>query len=229
MTSAVTDRMEGLLARWGMDDDPRAGFLRCYRLMTGNMLAALEDGTFGDPVWVRVLLERFAAYYFDALDAYDTRPTATPEVWRFAHECTMANRLFVVQRLLLGINAHINYDLVLTLVDVLRDEWTDAPAGLRERRYADHCAVNRVIGRSIDVVQDTIIEPEEPLMQLVDVLMGPADEWMLSRLIAAWREDVWRQAVRMLDAGDDADCEQIRRALEAATLRRAHRILRYAG
>lgn len=61
--------MNELLQQWEQTDDRRAIFLGCYALMTRNMLAGLNTGQFHDPRWVRALLEHFAGYYFDALDA----------------------------------------------------------------------------------------------------------------------------------------------------------------
>lgn len=187
-------------------------------------MVAVGERQFQDADWVRRLIDRFADYYFDALNGYDSRHTSLPSVWLHVHDTTLNGRLSTLQRLLLGINAHINYDLVLALVDVLREDWQAADADLRTRRYTDHCQVNAVIGRSIDAVQDTIIAPEEPGMEVLDRLLGPLDEWLLSRLIASWREDVWRHAVVMLDLCDDEACESIRRQVERDTLRRARLI-----
>jgi hypothetical protein len=63
------ERMRGLLAEWDLTNDQRAVFLHCYALMTDNMLRSLNGGGFLDSTWVRALLDRFAEYYFTALDA----------------------------------------------------------------------------------------------------------------------------------------------------------------
>lgn len=62
------DRMNCLVRAWEEARDRRAVFLGCYALMTGNMLRAVEAGRFRDPEWTGRLLERFAAYYFTALE-----------------------------------------------------------------------------------------------------------------------------------------------------------------
>ena len=221
----VTQRMQSLVQHWEAASDRRSIFLSCYMLMTLNMLAAIDIGEFNDSIWVNGLLHRFADYYFDALEAYERDSPATPAVWRLTHDAARRPETQVLQNLLLGVNAHINYDLVLTLVDVLEREWAGLPTSHRARCYADHCHVNDVIGRTIDAVQDRVIERLTPAMDLVDKLLGPLDEWMISRLITRWRDEVWGQAVQLMETPEPGERERLRRQVEAASLRRANAIL----
>jgi len=218
-------RMDSLLQEWSAVADRRRVFLNCYMLMTRNMILAIDAGEFADAVWVEALLRRFADYYFDALDVYDGERTAAPPVWQAAHDATCETGTFALQNLLLGINAHINYDLALTLVDMLQEEWAQLHAAARGQRYADHCHVNRVISRTIDIVQDEVIERLEPRLDVMDRLMGRGDEWLAAYLISRWRDQVWRHAVAMLDAPDADSREERRRSIEALTLTRARIIL----
>lgn len=195
----VLDRMDLCLQAWSAAADDKALFLDCYRRMTGNMLTAVEQQVFEDAAWVRRLLGHFATYYFEALDAYERDPGETPAVWRCAHDLACRATPSTLQKVLLGVNAHINYDLVLTLVDLLQPEWPHLTPEGRARRYADHCRVNDIIGATIDEVQDHVIEPTMPLMEWVDRLMGPVDERMISMLITHWRERVWQHATGLLE------------------------------
>jgi histidinol phosphatase-like PHP family hydrolase len=104
--------------------------------------------------------------------------------------------------LLIGVNAHINYDLVLTLVDMLRPEWHNHTEQQRASRYRDHCQINNIIGLTIDAVQDQVLEPAMPVMDLVDRLLGSVDERLISRLITHWREKVWLHATHLLDTNN---------------------------
>ena len=197
--AAIVDRMQSLISQWETASNPQAVFLRCYQMMTSNMLAAIDQGEFQDPVWVSQLLHHFAHYYFVALEAYEQDPVAPPLVWQVAHDKTRDLQALPLQNLLLGINAHINYDLVFTLVDLLEAEWSNLSAEQRTVRYADYCHVNEVLSRTVDSVQDQVLEPAMPGMSLLDLLMGPLDELLVSRLITAWRETVWQSACRLLD------------------------------
>src|SRR5690606_32407413 len=110
----VIARMQTFLRQWEDAADRKAVFLRCYSMMTANMLVAIEQGEFRDRTWVERLLHRFADYYFLALDAYEQERTAAPAVWQLAHDAARDDAALPIQNLLLGVNAHINYDLVLT-------------------------------------------------------------------------------------------------------------------
>lgn len=221
----VVQRMQDRVERWQEAADRRADFLHCYMLMTANMLEALEAGEFEDREWVNRLLQRFAEYYFEALDAYEQDRDMAPAVWCTAHDATLANEHRAVQRVFLGVNAHINYDLVMALVDVLQAEWRTADEMLRQVRYRDHCHVNEIIARSIDRVQDDVVEEAEPFMEIVDQLFGPLDEWAIAWLIRRWRDEVWRNAIRYLHATEDEARAALRQKIEATTLRRAEAIV----
>lgn len=193
--------------------------------MTRNMLAALRRGEFYDSVWVRRLLKRFAEYYFHALSQYRRAAEDAPSVWREVHNTTLKERNQVLQDLLLGVNAHINYDLVLALVDVLEPEGATQDQDRLAKRYSDHCRVNAIIARSIDKVQDEVIEAVNPKMDLVDKLMGRLDEWMISQLITHWRDEVWDHAMEMMSLESPDARERKRREIESLTQARADAIL----
>jgi hypothetical protein len=218
-------RMEALLGPWEEAGDPRAVFLACYRLMTLNMLEAVERNAFHDPEWVERLVHHFADYYFRAVDQWEGGSPDTPAVWRLAFRAARQPATPPLRQLLLGVNAHINYDLIFTLTDLLRDEWPSlGPAGRMARR-ADHRRVNGVIHRSVDAVQDTVLEPRQPFLATVDAALCRLDEWVVARLIRGWRETVWRRSVALLDA----DCAERYAGLccrcESEALRRGVRIL----
>jgi hypothetical protein len=220
----VTERMQVQLQQWENDSDRRAVFLSCYRLMTNNMLQAIQASEFHDREWVDNLLNHFAGYYFNALEAYEQASPRTPEVWQIAYDAARQPKTEVLQNLMLGVNAHINYDLVLALVDMLEPEWAQLSEERRQQRYADHCHVNEVIGRTVDSVQASVVEPLEPALEVVDELLGPIDEWMTSKLLTHWRDMVWKQALSLIES-DSQQRERLRQQVEIETLRRAQAIL----
>lgn len=223
--SGTHQRMVEQTTRWEADRDLRCVFLGCYGMMTDNMLLAIGDGRFHDPAWVERLLHRFADYYFDALDLYEGSSANTPAVWRQAHDAACGCSAAPLRLLMAGVNAHINYDLVLTLRDMLKPEWAGLSEDERRRRYEDHCLVNAVIAETIDAVQDEVVERHEPWLNLIDVGLGPIDEWLTARLIRNWRESVWEQAVELLAIEETAaDCAYCSR-VEADVLKRGQQIL----
>ena len=187
------------------------------------MLVAIVDGYFEDRKWVDTLLHHFADYYFRGLEPYEQNPH-TPEVWRQVHDTTRKKKLHALQYLLMGVNAHINYDLVLTLYDMLQPEWQNLAPRQKELRFHDHCRVNDIISGTIDKVQDEILCEEDPVLGWVDAGLGRLDEYLISRLIIDWREDVWEHAQKLLMAGNEKEYELLRRRLEADVLKMGSRI-----
>jgi hypothetical protein len=228
-TDPLINQMQTMVRRWEDSSDRRAIFLSCYCMMTSNMMLGLQAGEFHDQAWVDRLLRRFADYYFVALKGYEQLPPDTPAVWRVTFEAALQPATMTLQNLLLGVNAHINYDLVLTLREMLETEWGGLSPEMRKWRYTDHCHVNDVIGRTIDSVQDEVVEEWTPGLDLVDKLLGPLDEWLISRLITGWREEVWQNAVRLVELSDAGEREKFRLEVERNALQRAQAILQMDG
>ncbi len=210
----VVHEMDTFVCRWEEAGDHRATFLRCYMMMTVNTLTAIDSSEFRDPPWVDRLLHRFAEYYFEALDAYEDTAAVSPRAWQLAHDTARYQNVWALQNLLLGVNAHINYDLVLTLEELLREQWPSMSDAKRAQRHEDYLHVNAIIARTIDAVQDDILSPDMPLMGVLDTLMGRMDEFLISRFIMRWRDNVWRQAVVLLETESAEERDSMLRLLE---------------
>lgn len=220
----VSARMAALIARWEQEGDRRAVFLGCYALMTQDMMAALQAGEFADPEWVGSLLDHFAGYYFAALDADAMDPPAPSPPWRYAFDAAARPGTMVLQNLFLGINAHINYDLVLATADLLAPEWPDLSPEQREMRRADFTRVNHVIAQTVDKVERGVVERYDPLLKIVDALFEPLEDWVAVRLIGHWRDLVWRDATRLVEMPPGPEREAYRQNIEASSLRWARLI-----
>ena len=224
-SNLVIEQMDNLLASWEAGDDRRRIFLGCYKMMTQNMLDALLVEDFEDVVWVTGLLEHFAAYYFKALETYEQGQNSAPKVWQYAFEASRRPQTNVLQNLVLGVNAHINYDLVFAISDLLLPEWDQLSEEQLQVRYRDHCHVNDIIYKTIDRVQDQIIERFDPGFGLIDKLLGPLDEWMTRLMISDWREEVWKHAVHLIETRDEQDRLAYTREVEEFSIKRAQSIL----
>jgi hypothetical protein len=201
MDAALTaeERLVALSQQWGATGDHRAVFADCYLIMTRQVEDAVRTGRFHDGVWVSRLLDRFAGYYFDAVDSYGgviTEPVC-PAVWREALEACADPRCHPLQALMLGINAHINHDLALALVDVL-DDWPTLDEAARQLRREDHEQVNTIIDATTDQVQRDVVGRWAPLAEELDLLLGPIDEWAFGELAQSWRTRVWADAMDLV-------------------------------
>lgn len=217
-TRQVLLRMKEYTDRWQRENDHRYIFLSCYSLMTGNMIKAIENNEFHDSKWVTKLLELFSEYYFDGLECYECGNNKAL-VWHEVYETTKKDKLLELQYLMIGVNAHINYDLVFTLYDMLSPEWSRLTEEERSKRYEDHCHVNKVIAATIDRVQDEILEPSAPYLDWIDKAFGRLDEYILSKVISNWREDVWINCHKLLAVNSQEERETLRLEIEKDVVR----------
>jgi hypothetical protein len=63
------------------------------------------------------------------------------------------------------------------------------------------------------------------MMDILDKLLGPLDEWMAGQVIARWRDQVWEQVVLFIETPEPHEREALRRQLAADALQRANVIL----
>jgi hypothetical protein len=197
-SSAAEERLAVLASEWTAASDLRGVFADCYRLMTQRLSEAVAAGDFHDGVWVARLRDRFADYYFDALDAHTAHDgTACPEAWQVALDACSRTTCRPMEALLLGINAHINHDLALALVDVL-DDWPELGPRQRAERQEDHERVNDIIRATTDEVQRDVVRSWSPATRHVDLLLGRVDEWAFGEVVERWRTQVWVDAMSLL-------------------------------
>ncbi len=222
----LLNRMNHNIECWENSCDNRQVFLRCYNMMSSNMYEAVKQNKFSNAQWVTQLLVRFSEYYFEALDQYELVSPETPKVWKQVHDCTCQQKLHVLQNLLIGVNAHINYDLPLALYDCLKRDWHNLDELTKIERKEDHETVNIIIAETIDAVQDDVIAPASPAMAMIDKLMGRMDEWLLSRLITGWRGNVWDVTQNLLNASSVDSWELIRVQQEVKVLNMSKKIIR---
>ena len=190
--AAHLDRLERhLQAR----EDRRAVFLTIYATMTRAVHDGVEDGAFADPEWMGRYLVTFANYYRRAFLAFERgHVERVPDPWRIAFGTAIRGDALVIQDAFLGVNAHINYDLALTLEDVGIDP--DRPA-----KYADHRAINEILARLVDVQQEALAETYAAGVEDLDGVLGGFDETATLMSMTEGREQAWRIAVILTDVG----------------------------
>ncbi len=135
----------------GMGQEPpeqvagRRPFLATYLRTTRAVGEAVQRGDFEDPAWVEEWDVVFAELYVDALAAHqEGRPTPRP--WRLAFEASPD--VHPLGHVLLGVNAHINYDLPQSLLRVIPPSDFEDPE-LLARRHRDHEAIDGVLNRRV--------------------------------------------------------------------------------
>jgi Family of unknown function (DUF5995) len=193
---ALLRRMEGLLATLEAGGDPARHFLATYMRTTRAVAEELERGGFRDPAWVERWDVVFADLYLDAVtDAQAGR--RPPEPWAVAFGAGDADGLPPLRHVLLGMNAHINYDLAQSLLAVISEREFDDPELLASRR-ADHEQIDQILVARVGA-EDTELEAVGGPRSRTDRLLQPLNRLATRRFLRESRAKVWANA-RLLDA-----------------------------
>jgi hypothetical protein len=185
-------RMAAMLEPLQAAGDQRRYFHATYQRTTVAVAAELERGGFIDPDWVERWDVAFAGLYLDAL-AEALAGCRSPRPWDIAFSAPAS--LPALRHVLLGMNAHINYDLPQALVAVITDEEFDDPA-VMARREADHQAIDQVLAARVaaeDNELTSISGPGSPL----DRLLRPFNRLGTQRFLREAREKVWANAIAL--------------------------------
>ena len=174
--------------------DRRAVFLTVYVRMTATVRDAIDGGAFVDAEWAAAYLVAFAERYRRALVAFERRAFGSlPRPWLLAFAAAARGETLVAQDALLGINAHIAYDLTYTLGDV----GIDSDRGVKRE---DHDRINAILARLVQTAQDALVEAYDAVgIAGIDRLLDPFDDRLALLGLKALREFAWRNAVLRAD------------------------------
>jgi Family of unknown function (DUF5995) len=188
---AVITRMTAQLDELRQADDARAVFHATYLRTTRAVADALRAGAFLDADWVERWDVAFAGLYLDALDAA-RRGDPVPRPWAVAFAAAAGERsLPALQHVLLGMNAHINYDLPQALLAVIGDDEFGDPA-LLARREADHRKIDAVLAARVRAEDAELRELGGHSWQ--DDLLQPLNRAATRRFLRESRAKVWANA-----------------------------------
>jgi hypothetical protein len=185
-------RMAAMLEPLQAAGDQRRYFHATYQRTTVAVAAELNCGGFIDPDWVERWDVVFADLYLDALaDALAGRRPSQP--WDIAFRAPAG--LPALRHVLLGMNAHINYDLPQALLAVITDREFDDPA-VMARREADHRAIDQVLAARVAAEDDELTSISGP-GSLLDRLLRPFNRLGTQRFLREAREKVWANAAAL--------------------------------
>jgi hypothetical protein len=195
MRDAIADlvaRMSADLVRLQETGDGRRYFHATYLRTTRAVADEIDRGGFIDGEWLERWDIAFAGLYLDALDA-DLRGETVPGPWRAAFAAARDRRdLPPLRHVLLGMNAHINYDLPQALLAVITPQEMDDPL-IRRRRAEDHRHVDDVLAARVGA-EDTELEAVAA-RTLLDRVLAPVNRRATQRFLAEARAKVWRNTL----------------------------------
>jgi len=222
----LVDLMGEHLRQFEQQEDHRAAFLRVYRHMTSTVIDRLSHPFFLDAPWVERVAIRFAWYYFDALDRFEQQ-TGPPPAWERAFSVAVRKQAFLLQDILLGMNAHINNDLPLVVAELLRSEEDEQSVFRTVRRRFDHDQINRVLHEVIPSVEVDLARSYGRLILPLGRVMGNLDQTLAAFGLKTWRDNVWRNARFLLAARTEPEQRTVIHFIQQDALRIATEIERF--
>src|SRR6266508_5483836 len=150
--SDVVKRMQDRLDALPDELAHRRIFLGTYLRTTVAVGNGIEAARFEDPDWVEAWDVAFAELYLDAHDA-DLAGERPSRPWRLAFDAPA--ELPPLRHVLLGINAHVNYDLPQALLAV-RSDADFADPWVLDRRRRDHERIDGVLSERVGSEDDEL-------------------------------------------------------------------------
>jgi hypothetical protein len=184
--------------------DHRAVFATTYLELTRTLRTTLrrEPRFFRYPRYLYTEDALFADVYFNTLRDY-RRGRPVPPAWRIAFDTARSGQVNAGQDMLLGINAHVQNDMPFVV----------AALGLRTPKGAtrkpDHDRVNEVLDRAYEPVVSAVSKRYDPFVSTTNASWNPLDDIGGLEMVKGWREQVWRNAERLVNASSDAERRQI--------------------
>jgi hypothetical protein len=200
-----------------LDDLPdelahRRIFLSTYLRTTQAVGDAVERARFEDPDWVEDWDVKFAELYLRAHDA-DLAHDAVPRPWRLAFDAPAA--LPPLRHVLLGINAHVNYDLPQALLAVITDDDFADPL-LMDRRRRDHERIDGVLASRVGAEDDELAASHAK--SLLDRVLTPLNRLSSQRFLRESRQKVWHNTAELQRARVDGPTPYAARLAELELL-----------
>jgi Family of unknown function (DUF5995) len=202
MIEELITRMASLLEPLESAGDKRRYFHATYQRTTIAVAEEIRRGGFADPGWVEEWDVAFAGLYLDALEA-DLAGRAPSRPWAIAFGAPAG--LPPLRHVLLGMNAHINYDLPQAIVAVISDAEFDDQA-LIARREEDHRAIDGVLASRVAAEAEELGRLSGPV-PLLDRVLAPLNRLGTRRFLREARQKVWANATALSRArrqGPDA-------------------------
>jgi hypothetical protein len=158
-------------------------FPAMYARVTRRVIDDAAAGRFVDATRMATFVVGFADHYLHAR----ADPSSAAKCWRGSFDVAGDSSLLIVQHLLLGINAHVNFDLPQTVVQLV-----DGGAGLAAIR-PDFDSVNKVLADTYDELMGDL----DRVTRWTSKAAAYGGGWAFNFSLRAARQQAWRAATRL--------------------------------
>lgn len=182
------------IVEWSKENGNRAGyFAALYRKVTIKVKDGIASGFFENGERMEKLDVIFANRYLDAFEKYHAGQPVT-QVWKLAFEITDQWFHIVLHHLMIGMNAHINFDLGIAAAETVD---TKDLAKLKP----DFDKINDVLASLVDEVENELGQIW-PVFKWLDRFAGNLDERLADCGMAFARDRAWAFAEEVSASND---------------------------
>ncbi len=189
----VLNQLDSILLECIEQNSAKGIFAYVYRRTTYEIKLAIDAKEFENNALLEEFDVRFANYYIQAYYQYVNGEECSG-VWKESFDACL-DKLTIVQHILLGMSAHINFDLALTTAEAARGK----EIGIWKK---DFDKVNDILSRIVDELQDSLAKVS-PLFFLLDWIGKNSDEVIINFSMKKARGQAWNFAESLHTAEGD--------------------------
>lgn len=169
-------------------ENPLGYFAALYRKVTIRVKEGIANGDFIDGERMEKLDVCFANRYIEAYHLYSSdQPSSL--CWMRAFDQGDNQGLIVIQHLLLGMNAHINYDLGIATAEIGEEtHWEDL--------HPDFNKINKILASLVFRVEYDLSKMWPGLKKLLKSL-GVLDNFLIGFSMRLARDGAWKFAINL--------------------------------
>ena len=165
------------------NEQSRLGFFTAlYRNVTIKVKEGIAAGFFEDGARLEQLDVTFANRYLSALQSFRAGQPAS-KCWVTAFQTAATSAPTVLQQLLVGINAHINFDLGIAAQAV-------APGNALPALKTDFNRINDILGDMINKVRTDVGEVS-PWIRMLNMFPSQSDDRLINFSLNKSRNSAW--------------------------------------
>jgi hypothetical protein len=157
-------------------------FAALYHKVTSQVKNGIARGIFNDGTRMERLDVLFANRYLEAFESWQNHKPLTRS-WEVAFAATEKSSPLILQHLLLGISAHINLDLGIAAVEVMKSEKLD-------NIHHDFDTINAIISSlTYEVIHE--LDRMSPLLSFIGFHANKTNSFLVQFSIGNARDGAW--------------------------------------
>lgn len=215
------EKMDDHISQFYSNNDRRERFLLMYRTFKNELRKNIQRDRFVDSDWTEAICCRMAEMYFEAFEQYENDPENTPQSWKICFDTSIAKQNNLLQDALLGMNAHINYDLPICVYDIM-GHFNDLAPGeipipfdrglnnILQKRYFDFLMINQIAWESIELIQDVLCERFSNAIRILNKLSFNVSKKLVEQIIVEYRDKAWGNSIILLSTKNKVELKEVK-------------------